>query len=353
MTQPKLTILQGDCRAVLKTLHDESVQCCVTSPPYWGLRSYLPAGHPLKVLELGSERTPEEFITKMVAVFSEVRRVMRKDGTCWINMGDCYNGSGLSGGTAASDRGELVHRGAIGKGVINAGLKAKDLVGMPWRLALALQSDGWWLRSDIIWSKPNPMPESCSDRPTKSHEYIFLLTKSANYYYDAEAIAEPCSQSTHARVSQNVEAQIGSDRANGGEKTNGNMKAVTRKSWKGSSFDGDRERHPNVGKNRVKDNLSFNSALAIMPETRNKRTVWTVPTFSYSDAHFATFPPDLIRPCILAGSRPGDTVLDPFGGSGTVGQVSIEYGRSAILIELNPDYIPLIEQRTNITPGML
>lgn len=193
------------------------------------------------------------------------------------------------------------------------------------------------------------MPESVTDRPTKAHEYIFLLSKSKNYFYDAEAIAEPCSESTHARLSQNVQAQIGSTRANGGAKTNGNMKAVPPKSWKGSEFHTGQTAEHQLGRsqsNRVKNNGSFNGAMQIMPENRNKRTVWSVGTQPYSEAHFATYPPDLIRPCILAGSRAGDVVLDPFGGSGTTGQVALELGRKALLIELNPEYLPLIDRRT-------
>lgn len=343
-----VTILQGDALERLREFPDESVQCCVTSPPYWGLRDYGVKS------QIGLEPTTEEYLAKIVAVFSEVQRVLRRDGTCWVNMGDCYNGSGLSGGKAKI-KGTLSFRGAIGKGKVEASdLKPKDLIGMPWRVAFALQSSGWYLRCDIIWHKPNPMPESVTDRPTKSHEYLFLFSKSPKYFYDAEAIKEACRESTHARLAQNVQDQIGSARANGRAKTNGNMKAVARKSWKGSYFhDGKNAAvHPNVGRNRVKDNLSMDSALAIMPEYRNKRSVWTVPTAAFSEAHFATYPPDLIRPCIRAGSRTGDTILDPFGGSGTTAQVALEEGRKAIIIELNPDYIQMIRDRTNVTPGL-
>jgi DNA modification methylase len=469
----RLTILQGDCLEQLRTLPDESVHCCVSSPPYWGLRDYGHAG------QIGLEPTPEEYVAKLVSVFSEVRRVLRKDGTLWLNLGDSYaqNGSDAEGGRDAN-------RSTLGGGkdtLKNArrcvgahGLKPKDLCGIPWRVAQALQAPhytgrikdvqdriwlaamidaegcmfihkrkagsdsgarftkadgtevcyertqdtygaglevantslaiierclaivgkgsicsqspsqnnrrkqtiyrwnlrtsecrdvvreiyphlvakqhqarllcacpssgedadsahqsmialhnggtatidfkepasmfvpGWYLRSDIIWSKANPMPESVTDRPTKAHEYIFLLSKSERYWYDAEAIKEaggqpkPCGPKNDASRNDGGRCQI--VRGDG--------------------------------------------------ETRNKRTVWTVPTAPYSEAHFATFPPDLIKPCILAGCPAGGTVLDPFGGSGTTGTVALELGRKAILIELNPAYVELIEQRTNVTPGL-
>jgi DNA modification methylase len=345
---PTRKILLGDCRETLKQIPDGTVQCCVTSPPYFGLRSYGDSAS-----EIGREKTPEEFIETMVGVFREVKRVLREDGTLWVNIGDSYAASRSYQVTDNKNPKVGAHNNN-GRVKPPLGLKEKDLIGIPWTLAFALRADGWYLRSDIIWHKPNPMPESVTDRPTKSHEYIFLLTKSRDYFYDAEAILEPCSESTHARLSQNVQAQIGSERANGGAKTNGNMKAVARKSWKGSNFDNKRdlERHPNVGKNRVKDNMSMDSALAIMPEKRNKRSVWTVPTFSFSDAHFATYPPDLIKPCILAGSKVGDTVLDPFSGSGTTGQVAGELGRNFIGCELYEKFLPMIERRTS-QPGLM
>ena len=217
------------------------------------------------------------------------------------------------------------------------------MMGMPWRLAFALQDDGWYLRQDIIWHKPNPMPESVRDRCTKAHEYIFLLSKSPKYFYNQSAILEPCSPNTHNRLSQDVLAQIGSDRANGGAKSNGNMKAVARKSngvgW-GHGTDGDER-----ARGRIKDNDSMNSALAVMPTERNKRSVWTVPTHSFKGAHFATFPPELIRPCILAGAPRGGVVLDPFGGAGTTAVVAMQEGRKSILCELNPDYAAMAERR--------
>lgn len=222
-------------------------------------------------------------------------------------------------------------------------MKSKDLMGMPWRLAFALQDDGWYLRQNIVWNKPNPMPESVRDRCTKSHEYIFLLSKSKKYFFDQQAILEPCSPNTHARLSQDVQAQIGSERAAGGAKSNGNMKAVARKTngvgW-GHGTDADERQ-----RGRVKDNESMNSALAIMPTERNKRSVWTVATHSFKGAHFATFPPDLIRPCVLAGAPRGGVVLDPFGGAGTTSLVSMQEGRRSIICELNPDYAAMAQRR--------
>lgn len=334
---PELKIICGDALQQLRMLKPESVQCCVTSPPYWGLRDYGCAG------QMGREESPAEFVGNMVQVFEEVRRVLRSDGTLWVNMGDSYatppgsSGHQGKGGLRASR--SFTASSSSRKGL--GGLKPKDLCGVPWRLAFGLQDAGWYLRSDIIWHKPNPMPESVSDRPTKAHEYIFLLTKQERYFYDGDSIREPASPNTHSRLAQDVENQIGSFRANGGAKTNGAMKAVQRKQPKGCASPG-----------RVKDNESMDSALSIMPIDRNKRTVWTVPTYSFSGAHFATFPPNLIKPCIMAGSRAGDVVLDPFGGSGTTGQVALELGRSAILIELNPAYVELIKKRCTITPGL-
>lgn len=330
-----LTIFPGDCRQTLAALPAESVQCVVTSPPYYGLRDYGCTG------QIGLEQTPEAFVAELVAVFREVRRVLKRDGTCWINLGDSYANDSKWGGStggkhAAGNHGET----GIGRGKKATGLPGKNLMGIPWRVAFALQADGWILRQDLIWSKPNPMPESVTDRCTKSHEYLFLLSKSPSYYFDAEAIKEPCSESTHARVSQNLARQEGSHRANGGGKTNGPMRAVVAGSTRKIAKEGQ-------GK-RVE---SFEAALSLAVSHRNKRSVWTVGTKPYGEAHFATFPPDLIRPCILAGSRGGDTILDPFGGSGTTGMVALEEGRKAVLCELNPAYCDLIRRRCTITPG--
>lgn len=248
----------------------------------------------------------------MVQVFREVRRVLRNDGTLWLNLGDSYYNY-RPGNDSDQD---LPHKCPRRASVI-AGLKEKDLVGIPWRVAFALQSDGWYLRSDIIWHKPNPMPESVTDRPTRAHEYIFLLTKQERYLYNSEAIME--KSRNHGRRIILGEKSFSKGQANG---------AGVDPSGNGTSDYYD------------------------CPENRNKRSIWTVPTSPYRDAHFATYPPDLIKPCILAGTSPGDTVIDPFSGSGTTGMVSIELGRSAILIELNPEYLKLAQSRCNVTPGL-
>lgn len=331
-------ILRGDCRDRLAELPDASVHCCVTSPPYFGLRDYDVDG------QMGLEPTPDEFVAGMVAVFREVRRVLREDGTLWLNIGDSY-ASTAGGYSDTGSRGETawhsigaktqasVRKGAMRKPPI--GLKPKDLIGIPWMLAFALRADGWYLRQDIIWSKPNPMPESVRDRCTKAHEYMFLLSKGPRYYYDQEATLEAASPSTHARLSQDVQSQIGSDRVPG--KTNGTMKAVGRK------FD------PAAGN---KNNPSFDAAMAIMPEKRNKRSVWEVATQPFSEAHFATYPPALIEPCILAGCPIGGTVLDPFFGAGTTGLVADRLQRDCIGIELNPEYAAIAERRIRGDAGM-
>jgi DNA modification methylase len=337
-------ILVGDCIEMMRTLPEKSVHTCVTSPPYFGLRDYGVEG------QIGLEETPAEFIARLVDVFREVRRVLRDDGTVWVNMGDSYAGSwGAHGrddmgvGVSTISQRQVMASQRKAKATTHAQYKPKDVMGMPWRLAFALQDDGWYLRQDIIWNKPNPMPESVRDRCTKSHEYIFLLSKSKKYYFDQSAILEPCSPNTHARLSQDVQAQIGSERANGGAKSNGNMKATARKSngvgW-GHGTDADERQ-----RGRIKDNESMNSALAIMPTERNKRSVWTVATHSFKGAHFATFPPDLIRPCILAGAPRGGLVLDPFGGAGTTSLVSMQEGRRSILCELNPEYAAMARAR--------
>lgn len=300
-------ILVGDCRAQLRTLEAGSVQTCITSPPYFGLRDYGVKG------QIGLEQTPEQFVAALVAVFREVRRVLRDDGTLWLNLGDSYattstyNAPRSSGGEFGRVEGQRQPRAPIPKG-----LKPKDMIGIPWRVAFALQADGWYLRQDIIWSKPNPMPESVRDRCTKSHEYLFLLSKSPRYYFDGEAIKEPVAASSFARLSQsNLAQQQGSARVPG--KTNGNMKAV------GGA------------------------------ETRNKRSVWTVATKPFKDAHFATFPAELIEPCIVAGSRPGDLVLDPFMGAGTTAVVAERLGRRWVGCELNPEYAEMAKRRIHNT----
>jgi DNA modification methylase len=261
---------QSDCREVLRTLPDESVHCVVTSPPYWGLRDYGVNG------QIGLEPAPDLFVAELVNVFREVRRVLRDDGTLWLNLGDGY--------------------------------KEKNLIGIPWRVAFALQADGWWLRQDIIWSKPNPMPESVTDRCTKAHEYIFLLSKNARYYYDAAAVAEALQCAPHAPSNKKLDSSR-------------NDHDQMAKVW---------------GTNGV----------------RNKRSVWEVATQPFSEAHFATFPALLIEPCILAGCPKGGTVLDPFAGAGTAGLVADRLQRNAILIELNPEYAVMAQRRIRGDAGM-
>lgn len=338
-------VVYGDCKQALKewAATGVEVQTCITSPPYWGLRDYGAEG------QLGLERTPEEYISKMVEVFREVKRVLRDDGTLWLNIGDSYAGSWgaqsrpngndikstIGGGSMLSARQIMAHpkRTLTGSLKNTPGIKAKDLVGIPWMLAFALRADGWYLRQDIIWSKPNPMPESVRDRCTKAHEYLFLLTKSDRYYFDGDAIAEPLAGSSVERLSQlTLDLQVGSDRVPG--KTNGNMKAVMPRCYKGSTFTRGKTAKENVGQ-------GLRSELT----KRNRRSVWTVTTKPYKGAHFATFPHDLISPCILAGSRPNDIVLDPFMGSGTTAMVALRHGRRYLGCELNSDYKKLIEGR--------
>jgi DNA modification methylase len=296
-------ILVGDCRTRLAELPDQSVQMCVTSPPYFGLRDY---GHDGQI---GLEQTPDAFVAELVSVFRAVKRVLRDDGTLWLNLGDSYSGSGKgpAGNLGAThDERNMEHKHSA---IVPDGLKPKDLIGIPWRVAFALQADGWYLRQDIIWHKPNPMPESVKDRCTKAHEYIFLLSKSERYYYDSDAIAEDALTpgSTHVHV--------GGNGTKAEEKANDPLYATRpKKTW-------------------------------VTTETRNRRSVWTVPTAPFKGAHFATFPPDLIEPCIKAGSKAGDTVLDPFGGAGTTGLVADRLGRNAVLCELNPTYAELAENR--------
>jgi DNA modification methylase len=328
-----MTVYFGDCRESMCDMIGQGikVQTCVTSPPYFGLRDY---GHPE---QLGLEPTPEEYVANLVTVFRLVRELLADDGVLWLNLGDSYNAAGRTGhGTRqgvkqgtnrASDTGADNCRPSVGS------LKEKDLIGIPWRVALALQADGWYLRQDIIWHKPNPMPESVTDRCTKSHEYLFMLTKNARYYFDSDAIKEPVAESTIKRVSQpNLANQVGSDRVPG--KTNGNMKAVGgrpggKKPDKFDSF------ISGAGRSGVGEGL----------DTRNKRSVWTISTKPYKGAHFATFPPELVEPCILAGSRLGDLVFDPFLGSGTVAMVAARHGRRWVGCELNEEYGPLQEER--------
>jgi len=390
-----INILQGDCIETLQKLDDESINTCITSPPYWGLRDYNG-----EEKQLGMEDTPEEFVVNLIKVFKEVKRVLRDDGTVWLNLGDTY-------------------------------MKNKQLGGIPWRVAFALQQDGWYLRQDIIWHKPNPMPESVTDRCTKAHEYIFLLSKSSKYYYDNEAIKEDLADASKTRLTQNnINKQKGSDRVP--NKSNGAMKSVAAKKhgkYKTEENEAAHRQgiHANRGENLVevrnnlpkqKDLVSFlkkttnakklaeNTDITlskiehwfrndksgfsyptkedwfkvrefiddwskefneidtrlssyelktdevVVSDKRNKRSVWTVTTKPFKGAHFATFPMDLIEPCVLAGCPIGGVVLDPFAGSGTTGIVAVGNNRNAVLLELNEEYIELAKERIKDQVGM-
>lgn len=304
-------IIQGDVIDGLRTMADESVNCCVTSPPYWGLRDY---GHDGQI---GLEETPEAYVAKMVEVFREVKRVLTKEGTLWLNLGDSYAGSSMDGGTGS---GTIRKNGATPhsapkenghdirfSGKRETGLKPKDLVGIPWRVAFALQADGWYLRQDIIWIKPNPMPESVTDRCTKAHEYVFLLSKAGKYLYDADAVKEESAGRAAGNVNgfKNRQGTASFHVVSGGEGSDG---------WE-----------PGTG--------------------RNRRSVWHIATQPFPGAHFAVMPQKLVEPCILAGCPEGGLVLDPFTGSGTVGIVACRLGRRFIGCELNPEYVAMSEKR--------
>lgn len=313
----KAEILVGDVRSQLSEIPDGLVQCVVTSPPYWGLRDYGKDG------QIGLEQTPQEYVAEMVGVFREVWRVLADDGVLWLNLGDSYAGSGK--GAYADGQVRLTEKsakqitsagttqGTFTKSVVE-GLKPKDLVGIPWRVAFALQDDGWYLRQDIIWAKPNPMPESVRDRCTKSHEYIFMLTKQPRYYFDNEAIKEPSANLGKTKI------KFGSNKY-------------------GDSTD---PKHATKSGNEYVDT-----------GTRNKRDVWTIPTKPFKGAHFAVMPEAIVEPCVLASSRPGDTVLDPFTGSGTVAVVALKHGRNYIGTELNPEYANIAHKRITETCGEL
>lgn len=306
-----ITMLQGDCRDVLTTLDAGSVQTCITSPPYFGLRNYGVEG------QIGLEESPEQYVAALVDVFAEVKRVLRDDGTVWLNLGDSYMGGGphhgaTNLGKSGTNRGSVTGRDRVGS-YHDGNIKTKDLIGIPWMVAFALRADGWYLRQEIIWHKPNAMPESVTDRPSRAHEQVFLLSKSRTYFYDADAIREDSSPSSQARA-----------KYNGGD--------ASPKAYTG-----------------VESGIycGVPSTAKAYGQGRNKRSVWTIATQPFSGAHFAAFPEKLVEPCILAGSRPGDVVLDPFGGSGTIGRIALKHGRRAILIELNPAYIDLADTRTN------
>ena len=334
-------ILVGDVRDKLREIAPKSIQTCVTSPPYWGLRNYGMSG------QLGLESTPEEYTANLVEVFRLVRERLTDDGTLWLNLGDSYArpaGKGQHKPGSAGKQNYIIERGggrAASQG-IPPGLKDKDIVGIPWRVAFALQADGWYLRQDIIWSKPNPMPESVRDRCTKSHEYIFMLSKQAKYYYNADAIKNPPSPALLKQVAEGYNGQDTKAYATSGAQSASGTKTriVENARAKIDKQSGHSRRH--AGFNARWDNLTHEEQMAL---GSNKRSVWTVSPKPFRGAHFATFPPDLIEPCILAGSRPGDTVLDPFGGSGTTGMVADRHGRQYTLIELNPNYAAMAEKR--------
>jgi site-specific DNA-methyltransferase (adenine-specific) len=300
-------ILQGDCLASLKTLSDASVNACITSPPYYGLRDYGVEG------QAGLEATPEEYVANMVKVFREVKRCLKDDGTLWLNIGDSYAGSGKgqwNGGSADPKNPKTQGMPLEIQRPATLGLKSKDLIGIPWMLAFALRADGWYLRQDIIWHKPNPMPESVKDRCTKAHEYIFLLSKSQKYYYDADAIAEPAKWERWGDQTENKKSQGNAGRLGG--KT--------------------------IAELPIKD-------------TKNKRSVWTVIPKNYKGAHFAVFPPELIEPCVLASCPENGVIIDPFGGSGTTAGVAIKHGRKSVLCELNPEYCAIMPSRIKAISG--
>jgi DNA modification methylase len=364
------TILRGDCRELLATLDADSVQCVVTSPPYLGLRDYGVAG------QIGLELVPDClgwatgvecghcFVCELVGVFRSVRRVLKPDGVCWVNLGDSYAGSGRGGHSGDPSSSTLSGKqsqhsavkrqrcdvsghqrdhaaaGPTSRVVRRQGLKEKDLMGMPWRVALALQADGWYLRQDVIWHKPNAMPESIRDRCTKAHEYLFLLSRSASYYFDQDAIAEPLAAASVSRLAQDVKTQAGSERANGGTRSERPMKAVMKS--------GNVTRKPRPGPDGTWNNQA--GSVPWEGSTRNKRSVWTIPTQAFSEAHFATYPEALVHPCIAAGSRPGDLVLDPFMGAGTTAVVAERLGRRWVGCELNQEYADLALERIRTTP---
>lgn len=297
----------GDALASLKTMPDQCIHTCVTSPPYFGLRDYGVDG------QMGLEQTPAEYVANMVALFREVRRVLRDDGTLWLNIGDSYARNPAKGKSGTPNGRNVEKMGYSGGAGIPAGLKEKDLIGIPWRLAFGLQDDGWYLRQEIIWHKPNAMPESVKDRCVRSHEHIFLLSKKPRYYFDHEAMREP--------------AVGGNTGAAASFKRKGSKRDQTIPGQQAGTHREDRE------------DVSYDTGM------RTKRDVWTVPTRAFKGAHFATFPPQLIEPCILAGCPEGGVVLDPFGGSGTTAGVALAHGRLAVLCELNRDYVKFMDER--------
>ena len=359
---PTWRLLVGDVRDQLASLPDASMQCVVTSPPYWGLRDYgMPA-------QIGLEPTPDAFVAAMVAVFSDAWRVLADDGVLWLNLGDSY--SRMQPDNVPQTKNPVVQPPSMRDRIVD--LPPKNLVGIPWRVAFALQADGWYLRADVIWSKPNPMPESIKDRPTKAHEYLFLLSKSERYFYDADAIAEPASLAMQQQIEQGydglgikdyeaagvqnpsiVKQRIIANARRKNEQTGDRRKVGFNDRWdaKEAEYAGKHaQQDPQAAGRRILKNVAAARAAggdhdSPFGVTRNARSVWTIPTQPYPDAHFATFPEALPERCIKAGSRLGDTVLDPFCGSGTTGQVAIQLGRSFIGIELNPQYAELARKR--------
>ena len=353
------TIFEGDCIEGMRNIPDQSVNCCVTSPPYFGLRDYGHEG------QIGLEETPEQFVAKLVDVFREVKRVLKSDGTLWLNLGDSYAGSGKGANPDGS-----VHKSALNgkqgthKGTTEGlkkpqkaheiGLKQKDLIGIPWMVAFALRADGWYLRQDIIWHKPNPMPESVTDRCTKSHEYIFLLSKSQKYYYDHEAIKQPMAEVSAARMDRGVSDDHKNINGAPGQtphslnapRANVKMKAVGGAKHKNLESNGQANHSFHKTRNEKGEEWQSESGMA------NKRSVWTVTTKPYSEAHFATYPPDLIVDCIKAGCPEGGIVLDPFMGAGTTALVSRKLHRQYVGFELNPEYIRIAKNRLQQELGM-
>ena len=332
-----VTILNGDVIAMLKTLPADSIDVVVTSPPYWGLRDYGVDG------QLGLEPTLAEHLAAMITVFDEVRRVLKPTGVCWVNYGDCYattpNGRSAADTKAVSDDDRTFRDKPFS--TIQGAMKPKDLCMVPNRFAIAMQDAGWWVRSECIWAKPNPMPESIRDRPATAHEKVFMFTKAGRYHYDADAVRQNLAPASISRLAQDIDNQTGSARANGGRKTNGNMKAV------GGKQRGHSRRH--AGFNDRWDQMPRDEQQSGGRSLRNWEPapvqVWEVATRPFSEAHFATFPPELVERCLKASLPPDGVVLDPFGGSGTTGLVADTFGADCILIELNPEYVALARAR--------
>lgn len=334
-------IIVADVLDGLSQLDDQSAQCVVTSPPYWGLRDYGVAG------QIGLEATCDEYVERMVAVFSEVRRVLKGDGTLWLNLGDGHAMDSKWGGRS----GVVNRRRSAGDSDLvprrrrATGLKDKNLIGIPWLVAFALRDDGWWLRSDIVWHKPNPMPESVADRPTRSHEYVFLMTRARRYYYDADAIAEPSATDQPPRPVSGWASGPGSHHVLDHNAGTMDERRERSRALGDKLAEAPRDAVRSSASARMGRGAGWRDDPSTSPPTRNSRTVWTIATHAYPEAHFATFPPELARRCVAAGSKRGDLVLDPFAGSGTVGLVADRLGREFVGIELNPEYAAIAERR--------